>query len=189
MKICGITRPLDAVFAEKAGADAIGVILFSESKRLISPERAKDIFASAGPFLTRVCVSHTKDPGELKRILSVHPDAVQLSHPLRVPESAGVRVIRSVRQGDTIPEDADALIIDASHGCGVAYDEEFVRQVRSRAEVPVILAGGLTPDTVSFAVRTIQPYAVDVASGVESAPGIKDHALVEAFIRNAREVC
>lgn len=162
--------------------------MFSDSKRLVSPDRAREIFSSVGPFVTRVCVSHTSSEDEWKKILAIGPDAVQISHPFRIRESDGTRIIRVIMPGDSIPEEADALIIDASRGTGQVYDEEYVRRVQSRAEVPVILAGGLTPDTVAHAVQQFRPYAVDVASGVESAPGIKDHALIQEFVKNAQEV-
>ena len=84
------------------------------------------------------------------------------------------------------PTDADALIVDASQGKGKSYDPEFVRSVMNKTTLPVILAGGLRPDSVSEAVRMLHPYAVDVASGVEISPGIKDPVKVRSFIQNAR---
>jgi len=163
-------------------------VVFSDSKRLISPDRAREIFSSVGPFITRVCVSHTTSEEEWKKILAIGPDVVQISHPFVIPKSAGVRVIRVIQLCSPIPEDADAIIVDASRGTGLVYDEEFFRDIQSRTKIPVILAGGLTPDTVAETVRQLRPYAVDVASGVESAPGIKDHALIQAFVKNAQEI-
>ena len=83
IKICGITRPEDARFAEHAGADAIGVVVFSGgvSRRVVPVERAREIFDSVGPFTTTVAVSHTKSRKDLEQMLALHPDAIQISHP------------------------------------------------------------------------------------------------------------
>ncbi len=172
--------------AEAAGADAVGVVLFSDSPRSVSTEQAQKIFSATGPFIARICVSHTADPEELNEILALRPTAVQISASLSVPQTV-TRVIRVCGPEHPVAGNADALIIDASMGRGTCYDEEFAREMIRTASVPVILAGGLTPETVGHAVRTLHPYAVDVASGVETRPGIKDHEKIRQFIRNARE--
>ena len=82
--------------------------------------------------------------------------------------------------------DTDAIIVDASQGRGKTYSPAYARDIMNRTTLPVILAGGLNPDNVAEAVRNIRPYAVDVASGTESSPGIKDPEKVRAFIQNAR---
>jgi phosphoribosylanthranilate isomerase len=186
VKICGITRPGDAVHAMEAGADAIGVILFSDSPRCVNPERALEIFTSVGPFTTTVAVTHTKSRRELNRILALRPCAVQVSHPFSFPARPAAKILRVVRPGGMIPGDADALVVDQSMGTGTPYDPGFARELVRSSPVPVILAGGLTPENVAEAVRSIRPYAVDVASGVEVRPGVKDPARVTAFIRAAR---
>jgi phosphoribosylanthranilate isomerase len=187
VKICGITRVQDAVHAMEAGTDAIGVILFSDSPRCISPERAGEIFGSVGPFVTTVAVTHTKSRKDLNRILALRPGAIQISHPFAFPRRPPARILRVVGPGTTLPADADALVVDQSMGTGTPYDPGFARELVRSSPVPVILAGGLTPENVAGAVRSVQPYAVDVASGVEVRPGIKDHARVSEFIRAARE--
>jgi phosphoribosylanthranilate isomerase len=187
VKICGITRPEDAVHAAEAGADAIGVILFSESPRCVNPDRALEIFASVGPFVTTVAVTHTKSRKELNRILALRPGAVQISHPFSFPTRPQGRVLRVIRPGTTLPGDADALVVDQSMGTGTLYDRGFARELVRGSQVPVILAGGLTPENVGEAIRSVRPYAVDVASGVEARPGVKDPFRVTAFIRAARE--
>jgi phosphoribosylanthranilate isomerase len=186
VKICGITGLEDAVLAGEAGADAIGVILFSDSPRCVSPGRAEEIFDSVGPFVTTVAVSHTKSRAELNRILALRPGAVQISHPFNFPVRPLAKILRVVRPGSRLPDDADALVVDQSMGTGTPYDPDFARDLVRSSAVPVILAGGLTPENVGEAVRSIRPYAVDVASGVEVRPGVKDPSRVTGFIRAAR---
>jgi phosphoribosylanthranilate isomerase len=186
VKICGITRVEDAVYAEKAGADAIGVILFSESPRCVTPERAWEIFRSVGPFVTTVAVTHTRSRKDLARILSLLPAAIQISHPFNFPARPRARILRVVKPGDPVPDDADALVVDQSSGTGTPYDPGFARELIRESPVPVILAGGLTPENVARAIGEVRPYAVDVASGVEVRPGVKDPTRVTAFIQAAR---
>jgi phosphoribosylanthranilate isomerase len=188
VKICGITRPEDALFAEHQGADAIGVVVFSGgvSRRVVGEERAREIFDAVGPFTTTVAVSHTKSEEDLSRIIELRPDAIQISHSFRFERDPGVRVIRVIGRGDPLPEDCDAVIVDDSHGKGRDFDRSYACDTVNRSKVPVILAGGLTPENVEEAIRRVRPYAVDVASGVEVSPGIKDHEKVRAFITACR---
>ena len=188
IKICGITRPEDAHFAEEAGANAIGVIVFSGgiSRRVVSAERAREIFDSVGPFTTTVAVSHTDSREDLEQMLALHPDAIQISHPFVFDTAPGPKVIRVIGRGDPLPEDCDAVIVDDSHGKGRQFDPSYARTTVQRSNVPVILAGGLRPENVRDAVRRVHPYAVDVASGVEVSPGIKDHGKIQAFIAACR---
>jgi phosphoribosylanthranilate isomerase len=186
VKICGITCPEDARFAELEGADAVGVVLFSESKRSVSPERAQEIFAAVGPFITTVAVTHTKSRVDLDRIISLKPDAIQISHPFAFSRKPEVRVIRVIGRGDPLPEDCDAVIVDDSHGGGRLFDPAYAQKTVQHSKIPVILAGGLTPENVTAAIRRVRPYAADVASGVEESPGIKDKVKVKAFIAACR---
>jgi phosphoribosylanthranilate isomerase len=185
VKICGITRVEDARQAEEAGADAIGVILFSDSPRCVTPERAEEIFSAVGPFITTVGVTHTKSRKDLNQILALRPGAIQISHPFNFPIRSGAGVLRVVSRGRTIPADADALVVDRSMGTGTLYDRGFAGELVRSSPVPVILAGGLTPENVAEAIGAVRPYAVDVASGVEIRPGVKDPFRVTAFIRAA----
>jgi phosphoribosylanthranilate isomerase len=93
-----------------------------------------------------------------------------------------------VSPADTIPSDADSLIVDGSHGTGRPFDMAFASSVISTSRVPVLLAGGLTPGNVAAAIRAVRPFGVDVASGVEHAPGRKDPGEVRAFIEAAKRV-
>jgi phosphoribosylanthranilate isomerase len=95
-------------------------------------------------------------------------------------------LIRVIGRDDPLPTDCDAIIVDESHGSGRDFDRDQAKDVVRRATVPVILAGGLTPENVADAIRQVHPYAVDVASGIETAPGSKDHSKIEAFIAAAR---
>ncbi|MDI6718175.1 MAG: phosphoribosylanthranilate isomerase [Methanomicrobiales archaeon] len=187
VKICGITTAEDARYAEEAGADAIGVVLFSDSPRSVPPERARTIFASLGPFIARVAVTHTKSRRDLEEILALGPDAIQITHPFEFPEGRPVKVLRVVKRGDAIPADCDALVVDESCGSGTGFDPSFARDMVLRSARPVVLAGGLTPENVRAAIGRVRPYAVDVASGVEDRPGVKNRSKVRAFVRAARE--
>jgi phosphoribosylanthranilate isomerase len=189
VKICGITRPEDARYAEQQGADAIGVVLFSDSRRSVTVERAREIFASVGPFTATVAVTHTKSEGDLERILALNPSAIQIFHPFVFGRRPACRIIRAVARGESAPEDTDAIIVDDSHGGGRQCDLLFAGELVRNAAVPVILAGGLTPENVGEAIERVRPYAVDVATGVEQSPGIKDPGKVRAFISACRRAC
>jgi phosphoribosylanthranilate isomerase len=117
VKICGITRPEDAQFAEQQGADAIGVVVFSGgvSQRVVEEEKAREIFDAVGPFTTTVAVSHTKSKDDLERMIALRPHAIQISHQFRFDDDPGVTVIRVIGRGDPLPEDCDAVIVDDSH--------------------------------------------------------------------------
>ena len=188
VKICGITTVEDALMAESAGADAIGVVLFSGgvSKRVVTLEKAREIFTAVGPFISTVAVSHTSSTAEISEMLKLHPSAIQVSHPFLFPEDRETRVIRVVGRGEALPDDCDAVIVDDSHGKGRRYDPSYAREVVLRSKVPVILAGGLNPGNVRMAIEEIRAYAVDVASGVESSPGIKDHMKMIDFLHAAK---
>lgn len=188
VKICGITRVEDALFAEQAGADAIGIVMYSPaSRRSVPEEKARGIFCALGPLVTRVIVTHTESEKDLEKILALRPDAIQISHPFVFGKHPGARVLRVIGRGDAVPKDCDAVIVDESMGAGKIFDRDFAKSVVKTAQVPVLLAGGLNPENVGAAIREIRPYAVDVASGVEVQPGIKDHTKIAAFIRAARE--
>lgn len=188
IKCCGITRVEDALLAEQAGADAIGVVMFSPSSLRSVPEpQARGILDALGPFTTTVIVTHTSSGNDLDRIIALQPDAIQISHPFVFDTPPGVRVIRSIKRGEPIPRDCDAIVVDDSHGGGRPFDPTFARHVVEQAKVPVILAGGLTPENVGRAIREVRPYAVDVATGIEQSPGMKDPEKIRAFIAAARQ--
>ncbi len=181
-----MTSVRDALLAVAAGADAIGVVLASPSPRSVTPEVAREIFAAVRPFVTTVAVTSTTRPEDLPGILALRPDAVQVPGDLKVPPGARVRVIRMLAPGDALRDDCDAVIVDTSHGTGRAFDPEYARRCVAASPVPVILAGGLTSGNVADAILAVRPHAVDVCSGVEAAPGIKDERLMRAFVKICR---
>lgn len=156
------------------------------SERVVTLERARDIFCAVGPFITTVLVSHTQSRAEITRMLALHPSAIQISHSFSFTKELESLLIRVIGRGEPVPEDCDAVIIDDSHGKGRHYDPSYARDVVEGSGIPVILAGGLTPYNVEDAIREVRPYAVDVATGVEIRPGVKDPGLVRKFIRNAK---
>jgi phosphoribosylanthranilate isomerase len=150
-------------------------------------ERAREIF-DAVPAMTRVCVTHTEVRNDLEAICRLRPDAVQVSCRAAVPEHCRSRVFRMIQPGEEIPTGSDALFVDGSRGRGRLYDQRYAADVIRSAGVPVFLAGGLTPDNVAAAVLAVRPYGVDVASGVEYAPGRKDPEKVRSFVEHAKGV-
>ena len=188
MKICGITTVGDALLAAAAGADAIGVVLASPSPRSVTPDLAREIFAAVPPFVTRVAVTSTDRAEDLAAILACRPDAVQVGGSLVLPRDAEVRVLRMLSPGDPLRDDCDAVVVDGSHGTGRAFNSEYARECVASSPVPVVLAGGLAPGNVGEAIRTVRPYAVDVCSGVEAAPGVKDDRLMRAFVKICRTI-
>lgn len=171
--------------AEEAGADLIGVVGFTKSSRCVDPLKIREIF-DAVPSLTRCCVAHEPTAEQLVEICAIEPDVIQVSCEASIPDSCTARIFRSVRPGDPLPPDADAIVVDASRGSGLHYDAAYAVSVVMSAQVPVFLAGGLTPENVTEAVRAVQPFGVDVATGVECAPGKKDREKVRTFIQRAK---
>lgn len=187
MKICGISRVEDALYAESCGAWAIGVILCSDSPREVSFETASKIFSSLSPSTLSVAVTHTEEPGDLEQIFALRPGAIQLYHPLSILPRHQVRIFRVARRNEPLPMKCDGIVIDDSHGTGRGYNRSFACEVAGRSALPVILAGGLTPENVQGAINLIHPYAVDVCSGVEHSPGVKDWKKIHTFLTLCQE--
>ncbi|MFA4877348.1 MAG: phosphoribosylanthranilate isomerase [Methanoregula sp.] len=186
VKICGITRPEDARKAEELGADAIGVVLFSDSPRSVTPLRAREIFDAVGPFTSTVAVTNTRSREELDQIIAIHPDAIQIFHPFIFEKAPGPGIIRAIGPREPFPDDCSAIIVEESHGKGKLVDLSYAKKVVQLSKVPVILAGGLNPGNVAEAIKSVRPYAVDVATGVETSLGIKDPSKMRAFIQESR---
>lgn len=185
VKICGITSVADAKYAEACGADAVGVVVCSDSPRSVPLSAAKNIFASLSRETMTVAVTHTRSEEDVRRIEATGPHAVQVfsPHSVRPP----IRAIRALGPGEPLPaEPCWAFIIDGSHGTGRVFDREYAGRVIRESPVPVILAGGLDPGNVGQAIRDLAPFGVDVASGTERSPGVKDPDLVRRFITAAR---
>lgn len=203
VKICGITRESDRDAAVDAGADALGVIVGVpvDTPREISEGRAADLVAGVPPFVTTVLVTMPDSvEAALARLREVGTDAIQV-HGTLSPSAVGAlrertdaTVIAAVDPDEArrYAETADAVLVDSlddegGGGTGRTHDWERTRDLVADLEVPVILAGGLTPANVAAAVETAAPYAVDTASGVEAAGGVKDHEAVREFAARARE--
>lgn len=197
VKICGITNPDDALQAAACGADAIGLVFFAKSPRCVSPERAREIIARLPPLVTTVGLFVNEDPRTIRAVaarcrldrVQLHGDespADCLLPPLRVLKALRVRDAESLARADEYPVDLllDAWSDQVYGGSGRQFDWQLARALAARR--PIILAGGLRPDNVAEAVAAVNPYAVDVSSGVERSPGRKDHEKVAEFIRRAR---
>lgn len=199
IKICGITRPEDAAEAARLGADAVGLMFAPGSPRRLDRARAREVIQAVPPLVTAVAVFMDNDPGEIEAILAEIPvDLLQFHGSESVSECRrwGRRYLRAVpMDGDEAPAafmqrfpDAAGFLLDACRpgepgGRGKQFDWD---RVPSGGDRPVLLAGGLNPGNAAEAVRRVRPAGLDVSSGVESAPGIKDPALIRSFIEEAR---
>ncbi|MCC7547703.1 MAG: phosphoribosylanthranilate isomerase [Burkholderiales bacterium] len=199
VKICGITTPEDAHHAAHAGAHAIGLVFHAASPRCVAPERARALVAALPPFVSAVGLFVDADPAYVRavtagvrlQLLQFHGDeSPEYCALFDLPWIKAVRVRAGVDllQCASRFQGAKGLLLDAfddKHhgGTGQAFDWSLIP---SGLSLPIVLAGGLTPDTVEQAVRRVRPWAVDVSSGVERSKGVKDPAKVAAFIRGAR---
>ena len=202
VKLCGMPDADARDAAVAAGADAVGLVcdVPVDTPREIEPERAADLAASTPPFVAATLVTMVETVGETVDLAErVRPDALQVhaADPAEVATLAGdvrASVIAAVDLDADLAayaETADALLLDSTGeggagGTGRTHDWERSRTAVEDLDCPVVLAGGLTPENVPEAVRTVRPYAVDVASGIESAPGEKDPERMAAFAAAAR---
>lgn len=201
IKICGITRTEDAHAAASAGVDALGFMFFKESKRYISPESAGPIVRSLPPLVEPVAVFVNESAEEIRRICAeCNIRTIQL-HGEESPEFcrslSTLRIIKAFRIRERLdlaglPEfRTSAWLLDSFSaaqrgGTGEKFDWELASSAMVH-HVPVFLAGGLNAANISAAIRQVRPYAVDLSSGVEVSPGIKDHAKIRELVRAARE--
>ncbi|MDD2273169.1 MAG: phosphoribosylanthranilate isomerase [Desulfuromonadaceae bacterium] len=200
VKICGITNLEDALMAVEAGADALGFVFYQGSSRNILPEQAASIIHQLPPFVQTVGLFVNEEPATVNITADrCRLDIVQLHGEESPDYCAGVkrRLIKAFRVKDTsvLDEMANyqvaACLLDAwspaaRGGTGTTFNWDIAARATARSN-SIILAGGLTPENVAGAIAVVKPYAVDVSSGVESRPGIKDAALVSRFIRAAKE--
>jgi phosphoribosylanthranilate isomerase len=204
VKICGLARGADLRAAVDAGADAVGVVseVPIDSPREVDPAKAAELLADVPPFVTATLVT-MPDSAEraVELIRTVGPDALQLHGEWTPDEIRYVRaeterkVLLAVDADDPVRAEefdgvADALVIDSTDdagagGTGETHDWAKTSDLAARLTSPVVLAGGLTADNVAEAVRVADPYAVDVASGVELSEGRKDHNAVARCVANA----
>ncbi|WP_317137874.1 phosphoribosylanthranilate isomerase [Methanochimaera problematica] len=182
-----MTTKRDALIAEEEGADAIGVVVCSESKRSVTIRKAREIFDSLAPNTEKICVTNTENESDIDIILSLKPTAIQVPVSLKIPEGSRTKIYRVISRGNECPLNCDAVVIDESKGRGVPFDQEFAKEIIEKSGVPVILAGGLCPENVGQVIENLSPYAVDVSSGVETIHGIKDRKKLTEFVRICRE--
>ncbi|MEC9374360.1 MAG: phosphoribosylanthranilate isomerase [Planctomycetota bacterium] len=201
IKICGIRDEATALAAVEAGADALGFVFVHKSPRFIEPRDAWRLFASLPPFVHTVGLFKDASLDDYIAAEEICPTDYGQLHGHENEElvrACGPRIIKAVRfDPATIErqlarwaaiEEVDAILVDGSEGGeGTAFDwEALAKAKQAAANKPLILAGGLTPQNVGEAIRAVRPFAVDVSSGVESAPGVKDPALIRAFCEAVR---
>ena len=201
-KICGLVRENDLDCAVAAGADMVGFVcgVPIETPRELASDRAAALVERVPEEVTSVLVTMPETPAEGVELAErVDPDAIQV-HGYSPDEVAALadrtdaRALAGVDAADDDPdryaEIADALVLDSTDdqgagGTGETHDWERARAVVADLDVPVLLAGGLTPENVADAVRTVEPFGVDVSSGTERAGGVKDHAAIRQFVERA----
>lgn len=198
VKICGITRLEDVTACVEAGADALGFVFTARSKRFVDPEQAVVLAREVPPFVCRVGLFMNAEPAEVRRTLERVPlnllqfhgdeaagDCEQFDRPYikavsMAPGSDWRAVVNEHRNAAGFLLDSHAP--GAAGGTGKVFDWDSIPSIGA----PVLLAGGLTCENVAAAVRRVRPWAVDVSSGVEDAPGVKNHLKVRQFISEAK---
>jgi phosphoribosylanthranilate isomerase len=209
VKICGITRKEDLDAAVAAGADAVGFVVgVASSPRNIALEKAEKLIRQVPPFVKSVLVTVPRGIDDFEMYEKLNPDAIQIhgenlhtaaSVRLKIPNTLLIGAVNAKLANalDVVSKPAkifDAVLLDSFAngrygGTGIVHDWELSKRVKQAIHPkPLILAGGLTPENVAEAVLTVEPYAVDVSSGVERQPGIKDHKKISNFIKNAKDV-
>ena len=198
VKICGMTQLKDALFAAEQGADAVGFIFHDKSPRLVTMEVAREIISKLPPFVDTVGVFVDETVEQVNEVAEYCGlDLVQLhgNEPppfcrkihRRVIKAFRVTDLQSLRQMERYPVTGfllDTFCEDLRGGTGKTFDWNLALPAKKIG--PVILAGGLTPRNIGQAVSRVRPYGVDVCSGVEKSPGIKDPEKVRAFLENIR---
>lgn len=202
IKICGVTRVEDALCAARAGADAIGLVFYAASPRLVTLDQATMISSALPPFISTIALFVNAPRNEIDKTIShLRPSMLQFHGDETAPYCAqfGVPFLKAIRVGsgttaadlleyvETFHE-ASALLLDTLSanvygGSGESFDWKVVpNAMRSR----IVLSGGLKADNVAEAIRMLRPWAVDVSSGVEIETGVKDHARIEKFIEEVQ---
>lgn len=199
IKICGITRNEDAAAAAKAGADALGFVLYRNSPRFVDPQRAKAIADRIPPFISTVGLFVDANAAEVEASLGVFRVDYLQFHGDETPDYCrqfGVPFVKAIRVRPGVDllqyainfGAARALLLDAfvagvPGGTGQGFDWSLIPR---NLPLPIVLSGGLSPSNITEAVRTVRPWAVDVSSGVEVTKGIKDAEKIRQFIRGVR---
>ena len=206
VKICGIKTPSILEATIDAGADMVGFVHFVRSPRHVSIEEVASLISAARGRVQTCVLLVNPDNSCVAEIAALGPDWIQLHGPETphrveaIRAEAGVEIMKALPVGSAddlaqvaaFVDIADLILLDAKPpkgadrpgGLGQSFDWSLLKALDPA--LPFMLSGGLTPDNVAEAVRAVRPYAIDVSTGVESAPGVKDKRLIEAFIRNAR---
>jgi phosphoribosylanthranilate isomerase len=206
IKICGIKTSEILQTAIEAGADMVGFMHFTRSPRHATIEQIGTLISEARGRVETCVVLVNPDNSCVAEVAALGPDWIQLHGPETphrveaIRAEAGVEIMKVLPIGSAedvahvadFIEVADRILLDAKPpkgadrpgGLGQTFDWALLKALDP--SIPFMLSGGLTPQTVADAVRTVRPFGIDVSSGVESAPGVKDKRLIEAFIRNAR---
>lgn len=199
--MCGITNTEDALSAVEMGADALGFIFYSGSKRYIDPAKASEIVSALPPFVSAVGVFVNQGIDEIKEAARISGiDTLQL-HGDESPEfCAGLdyKVIKAIRVKDAVnTEEVElypvrAILFDKHSdelygGTGRSFDWGVLRDIEISKKI--VISGGLTPENVSGAIEMIKPYAVDVSTGVEDSPGRKNRIKMKKFIEAVKDGC
>ena len=202
IKICGIKRPEDAHAAVALGVDALGAVFYPPSPRAIEVDRLQEVFAQVPEPVLRTALFVNPEPELVERVLVTgFIDRLQF-HGDEEPsfcESFGVPYFKAFRVGggtDVMSAmsdfgDAELIFLDAFDkkapgGTGKTFDWRIARDAVLDSGMKIVLAGGLNPDNVRQAIEQVGPFGVDVSSGVESAPGVKDAGRLQEFVRGVR---
>jgi len=202
VKICGITNKTDAINASKLGADMLGFVFYEKSKRYVDPATVAAIVKELPPFIARVGVFADAEEGEIiDAASSAGIDIIQL-HGGESPELCdrlrskyrimkafrlkNKKDLRKIKDYDVDFYMMDTYVPDVIGGTGEAFDWAILRGFE--LSKPMVISGGLTPANVIRAIKEMEPYAVDVSSGVESSPGKKDAKLMKYFMDNIKKV-
>ena len=190
VKICGITTLEDALYCSDIGADALGFIFYKQSPRYIEPAKAMKIMKALPPFITPVGVFVNETRKTIEQIIAqTHIRIVQMSGDEQPDDCAGYTTkvwkafrIRDMKGIEKVNRySVAAVMLDGATtgygGSGVLADFSIARELKNIR--PLVLAGGLNPENVAHAIRSVEPYAIDINSGVESSPGKKDRAMVK----------
>ena len=201
VKICGITNLPDAVAAVEAGADALGFMFYEASPRHVSIRQAAEIIRELPPLVMKVGVFVDASEDTVMRAIGDCGLSLLQFHGNETPEyctqfglmSMKAFRIRNAESLAALPDYAtdawllDAFVKDKLGGTGEKFNWDLAIEAKKLGR-PIFLAGGLTPENVAEAVKKVQPYGVDVSSGVEAEPGKKDHEKVRRFIKAAKSV-
>ncbi|MBS3815698.1 MAG: phosphoribosylanthranilate isomerase [Hadesarchaea archaeon] len=213
VKICGLTRTQDVGIIRESGADMLGVIVNAKipTPRNLDYEKAREILDKVPSGIKKVVVGMPKDLSEgIEIIDKLNPDYFQmhsypnLSEVKELKKATGKKLILTISIPQEVSNEneiissakevskvSDFILLDtkgpAGGETGKVHDWSVSRKIREEISTPVFLAGGLTPSNVNKAIKKVQPYGVDVASGVESKPGIKNSKKVREFVNNSKE--